>query len=155
MSRRLYLYPPDRLRRIGAALALLGFVFASTIASVAHSTAMPMTASAVLQDAGQAQPASHHVYGVAARQDASQPGQHMGDTAHDCQSDATADAPPQKPPGPCDEGCLLCKDCTMTSFLLMSPIGIDGAERYGTYQPATAQTLAGITLPSPNEPPRL
>lgn len=155
MSRRLHSYRPDRLRRIGAVLALLGFVFASTIASIAHSTAMPMLASAVLQKADQTLPASHHAHGMAARQDAPQPGQHMGNTAHDCQSDVTADTSPQTPPGPCDEGCLLCKDCTMTSFLPMSPIGIDGAERYGTYQPAAAQALAGITPPSPNEPPRI
>lgn len=138
MSRRLLAHPPGRLRRLGAGLALLGLVFASTIASIAHSTAMPMMAAAALPDTGQAQS-----------------GHHMGNMAHDCQGDAGDVAPQRMPQGPCDEGCLLCKNCTITSYLPMSPIGIDGVEGYGNYQPAQVYVLAGVTPPSPNEPPRV
>jgi hypothetical protein len=131
-------HQPARLRRLGVVLALLGLVFASTLASISHSMAMPVMNGTALP---------------VAKQTAA--GHHMGNTAHDCQSDAGAEAPQQKPQGPCEEGCMLCKDCTMTSFLPIPSLGIDGADGYGIYQPATVQTLAGITLPSPNEPPRV
>lgn len=141
MSRRRHANPPSRLRRFGAVVALLGLVFASTIASISHSIAMPMMAGAVLQSG---------------QQDGGAPvGHHMASMTHDCESAATAEAPQQKPQGPCDEGCMLCKDCTMTSFMLMTSIGIGAAEGYSAYAPAAVQVPASITPPSPNEPPRV
>jgi hypothetical protein len=143
-----------RLRRIGAVVALLGLIFASTIASISHSIAMPMMASNSLQSVEQPTPAAPHGHDEAMPVSKTA-GHHMAKAAHDCEGDATADASQQKPAGPCDEGCMLCKDCTMTTFLLLSPLGIQVAERYGTYEPAVVQALPGITPPSPNEPPRV
>ena len=154
MSRRTQTKQLRRLRRIGAVVALLGLIFASTIASISHSIAMPMMARNVLQGAEQATPAPPHGHDNAAL-GGKTAGHHMAKATHDCESDATADVPQQKPAGPCDEGCMLCKDCTMTTFLLLSPAGIQAADRYGTYEPATVQALASITPPSPNEPPRV
>ena len=154
MSRRAYAKHPTGLRRIGAVVALLGLIFASTIASISHSIAMPMMASTVLQGVEQAQPAAPHGHDKTTH--GSKPaGHHMAKAAHDCEGDATADAPQQKPAGPCDEGCMLCKDCTMTAFTLLSPAGLQAANRYDIYEPAAIPALTGITLPSPNEPPRV
>lgn len=139
MSRRGLSNQPRGLRRFGTVVALLGLIFASTIASISHSIAMPMMAGAVLQSAEQAPPAGHH----------------MAKAGHDCESEAQAEAPQQQPQGPCDEGCMLCKDCTMTGFTLISPIGVALAERHGIYAPAAVPVPASITPPSPNEPPRV
>ncbi len=145
MSRRRHANPPSRLRRFGAAVALLGLLFASTIASISHSIAMPVMAGAALQSVQQDSGAQGKMQG----------GHHMAQMAHDCESAATAEAPQQQPQGPCDEGCMLCKDCTMTSFMLMASIGIGAAEGYSAYAPAAVQVPASITPPSPNEPPRV
>jgi hypothetical protein len=141
MSRRGHANQPSRLCRFGTVLALLGLIFASTIASISHSIAMPMMAGAVLQsgEQGGGMQASHHTARM----------------AHDCESEASAEAPQQQPQGPCDEGCMLCKDCTMTSFTLISPIGVAMAERYSLYAPAAVLVPASITPPSPSEPPRV
>lgn len=136
MSRRLQGNLSGRLRRFGTVLALLALVFASTVASVSHSIAMPLMADTVDQTAG---PSGHH----------------MEKAAHDCESDARAEAPQPQPRGPCDAGCLLCKNCTMTTFTLISPADIDAVGRYDDYEAAAIRALAGITPPSPNEPPRL
>lgn len=154
MSRRAYTLPPIRLRRIGAVVALLGLIFASTIASLSHSIAMPMMANGVLQGVGPAQPPAPHGHDQAAHGNKAA-GHHMVKAAHDCESDAAVDAPQQKPATPCDEGCMLCKDCTMTAFMLLLPAGIQATDRYGIYEPAVVPALAGITPPSPNEPPRV
>lgn len=154
MNRRVHTKPYRSLRRIGAVVALLGLVFASTLASVSHSIAMPMMASNVLHGPEQAQPAALHGHDRTA-QGSKAAGHHMAKAAHDCEGDATADASRQTPAMPCDEGCMLCKDCTMTTFLLLSPAGIHAADRYGSYEPAAIQALASITPPSPNEPPRV
>lgn len=130
------------LRRMGAVAALLGLIFASTIASVSHSIAMPMMASNALQAVEQVQPAGSQ-------------GHHMAKAAHDCESEAQAEAPQQKPAAPCSEGCMLCKDCTMTGFLLLPSVGLQVADRYGSYLPAAVPVPASITPPSPNEPPRV
>jgi hypothetical protein len=155
MSRRTDLPQSCRLRRFGAVAALLGLVFASTFASVSHSVAMPMMAGPALQAAGPALPASHQAQGEVDRQDAASNGHHMAQAPHDCEVDVTAGIPQQKPQGPCDNGCQQCKDCTVTAFMLMSPIGIDAGERYGRYESAAARALASITPLSPNEPPRV
>lgn len=140
MSRRGQANQPSRLRRFGTVLALLGLIFASTIASISHSIAMPMMAGAVLQSVEQGSaPGGHHTARM----------------AHDCESEASAEAPPQQPQGPCDEGCMLCKDCTMTGFTLISPIGVGVAEGYSIYAPAAVLVPASITPPSPSEPPRV
>lgn len=139
MSRRGQANQPPGLRRFGAVVALLGLIFASTIASISHSIAMPVMASPVLQGADQGQPAAYHKANI----------------AHDCESDAKSGAAQQKPATPCEEGCMLCKDCTITTFLLVSPIGIQMADRYGTYEPAVIHAMTSITPPSPNEPPRI
>jgi hypothetical protein len=144
MSRRGYANQPTRLRRFGAAVALLGLIFASAIASISHSIAMPMMAGAALQSVQQD-----------SAQGKAQAGHHMAGMSHDCESAATAEAPQQQPQGPCDEGCMLCKDCTMTGFTLISPIGIGRAERYSPSAPATVRVPASMTPPSPNEPPRV
>lgn len=149
-------HPPGRLRHLGAVLALLGLVFASTIASISHSIAMPLMANAVLQRAEPARPASHSGHGKTAAHDtASRAGHHATNVAHDCERDASADAAQQNPQGPCDEGCMLCKDCMVTSFLLMAPIGIEITQRHGFYEPVAIPPLVGIISPSPNEPPRV
>jgi hypothetical protein len=142
MIRRGHSNQTPRLCRFCAVVALLGLIFASTIASISHSIAMPMMASSVLQAVEQSRPAGSQ-------------GHHMAKASHDCESDAKAGAPQQKPPTPCDEGCMLCKDCTMTAFMLMPPIGIDTGEHCGRYELAAAQALASITPLSPNEPPRV
>ncbi len=139
MSRRTLPNQPSRLRRFGAVMALLGLIIASTIASISHSIAMPMMAGAVLQSGEQAPFAGHH----------------MAKAGHDCESTATAEVPQQQPQGPCEDGCMLCKDCTMTSFTLTSPIGIGMAEGYSIYAPAAVLVPASITPPSPSEPPRV
>lgn len=144
MSRRRHANPPSRLRRFGTVLALLGLIFASTIASISHSIAMPVMAGAVLSFAQQD-----------SAQSSAPGGHHMASMAHDCESAATAEAPQQQPQGPCEDGCMLCKDCTMTSFMLMASIGIGAAEGYSAYAPAAVQVPASITPPSPNEPPRV
>jgi hypothetical protein len=146
MSRRAHTKQLRRLRRIGAVVALLGLIFASTLASVSHSIAMPMMASNVLHGLEQALPTA---------QGSKAAGHHMAKAAHDCEGDATAEASQQTPAMPCDEGCMLCKDCTMTTFLLLSPAGIHAADRYGSYEPAAVQALASINPPSPTEPPRV
>lgn len=155
MTRRLLPHPPGRLRRLGAVVALFGLVFASTVASISHSVAMPLMAGAVLEDSDRAQPVPHHGYGKADKQELMQAGHHADGTGHDCLSNASAEVPQQEPQGPCDNGCQQCKDCTMTAFMLISPTGIDAGERYGRYEPATAQALASITPSSLNEPPRV
>jgi hypothetical protein len=155
MSRRADLPQPRRLRRFGAIAALIGLVFASTVASVSHSVAMPMMAGPALQATGQAPSATHQAQGEADRPGAASTGHHMAQATHDCADDATTDTPQQKPQGPCENGCQQCKDCTVTAFMLISPIGIDAGERYGRYEPAAARALASITPLSPNEPPRV
>jgi hypothetical protein len=140
MSRRGQANHPRGLRRFGTVVALLGLIFASTIASISHSIAMPMMAGEVLQSA---------------EQGSAQAGHHMARLAHDCESAAAAEAPQQKPQGPCDEGCMLCKDCTMTSFMLLPSVGIQAVERYSLYAPAAVLVPASITPPSPSEPPRV
>ncbi len=79
----------------------------------------------------------------------------MGKDAHDCENDAAAADSRQSPQSPCEHGCVQCKDCAMTSFTLMSPAGIDAAERYRDYGSAAAPAPASIAPPSPNEPPRV
>lgn len=155
MSRRLLPHPPGRLRRLGAVVALFGLIFASTVASVSHSIAMPLMAGAVLEDRDRAQPVPHHGHGKADKQELVQTAHHADGAGHDCLSNASAEVPQQTPQGPCDEGCMLCKDCTMTPFMPIPPFGIDFAERYGTYAPASIQQLASINPPSPHEPPRV
>lgn len=142
MIRRINSSQPPRLRRIGVVVALFGLIFASTIASISHSIAMPMMASSALEAVEPAQPVGSQ-------------GHHMAKAPHDCESDAQADATQQKPATPCDEGCMLCKDCTMTSFMLLPSVGIQAVERYSIYEPAAVQVPASITPPSPNEPPRV
>lgn len=142
MSRRGQANQSSGLRPFGAVVALLGLIFASTIASISHSIAMPMMAGNALQAVEQVQPAGSQ-------------GHHMAKSSHDCESEARAEAPQQMPQGPCDEGCMLCKDCTMTGFTLISPIGVALAERYSMYAPAAVPVPASITPPSPNEPPRV
>lgn len=144
-----------RPRRFGTVAALLGLIFASTVASVSHSLAMPMMAGPAPQSAVQASPVSHQGHDQAAKHDTAPTGHHMARASHDCEADVTDNTPRQQSQGPCDNGCQQCKDCTMTVFVLMSPIGIDAAERYGRYAPATAQALVSIAPISANEPPRL
>lgn len=155
MSRRADLPQPRRQRRFGALAALFGLVFASTVASVSHSVAMPMMAGPAPQAAGQAPSATHQAQGEANGQGAASAGHHMTQATHDCESDATAGTQQQKPQGPCDHGCQQCKDCTVTAFMLMSPIGIDAGERHSRYEPAAARALASVAPLSPNEPPRV
>lgn len=144
MSRRQHSNQVPGLRRFGTVVALLGLIFASTIASISHSIAMPMMASTVPQSV---EPGS--------AQGSAQAGHHMAKAGHDCESEAAAEAPQQLPQGPCDEGCMLCKDCTMTGFTLISPIGVGMAERPGIHAPAAVPVPASITPPSPSEPPRV
>ncbi len=145
---------PRRALRFGAAVALLGLLFASTVASVSHSFAMPM-AGFVPMASEQTPAALHHGAAASARHDAAPTGHDMGKETHDCENDAAAADWRQSPSAPCEYGCVQCKDCAMTSFTLMSPAGIDAVERYRDYGSATAAALAGIAPPSPNEPPRV
>jgi hypothetical protein len=135
-------------------VALLGLIFASTFASVSHSSVMPMAGFAPMAS-GQASAALHHGAAVATGHDATPAGHDMGKGAHDCETDAAVADSRQSPPSPCEHGCQQCKDCTTTSFTLISPAVIDAAERYRGYRSGAVLVLTGIAPPSPNEPPRV
>lgn len=155
MSRRTDMPQPRRAQRFGAIVALLGLIFASTVASVSHSSSMPAMGGPVAMAPEQVSPKSHHGSVATTRHEAARTGHDMGLDAHDCENDATAADSQQSPQSPCEHGCLQCKDCAMTSFTLMSPAGIDAVQRHRDYRSAAALVMASIAPPSPSEPPRV
>lgn len=96
----------SKLRRIAAVAALLGLVFATTIASVAHSLAMPMMAGMAEPLAPTPMMADHD------RHDHDQGAGHQ----HQHGDRDFADGSGDDAPGMCKDGCLLCKDCSLCSF---------------------------------------
>ncbi len=134
---------PSLLRRFCALTAVLGLLFAATVASVTHSVAMPIM-PAVQMDVA-VMPDHHAATPSAAGHDCS------GSAAVD---DTAADDMPA-PSGPCEQGCLLCKSCSLTSVVLPAAPSVTAAGAYHDYQPARVLAPAGITPAQPNEPPRL
>lgn len=127
-----------RLRRFGAVVALLGLVFASTIASLSHSLAMPAGHAAVMQQSGNHDHEAGHA------------------STYETHCDGAAEKPAQhQAPMPCENGCLLCKDCSLGSFVLM-PAGADpGDIGLGRHEPASQPALQALTPSPPAEPPRV
>jgi len=132
-------------RRIGAVVAILGLLFAATVASITHSIAMPMMAGIMSDAVHRAMTAETHAAGHASTHAAE----------HDCGGAMAADEVPASPDAPCEQGCLLCKSCSLASAIVAGPPSIETRSRYYDYQSTAYLPLAGIT-PSPlNEPPRI
>lgn len=137
------------LRRLAATMAMLGLLFASTVASVSHSVAMPAMKGAMITVGG-----SHEN-----QMRASHDGHHEHDSAaaagHDHTGHSQAAAGTAPPAMPCDQGCLLCKDCFLSSFVLLSPMDFGFGVHYADYG-ATEPCLGnGITPARLSEPPRV
>lgn len=127
---------PSPLRHFCALTAVLGLLFAATVASVTHSVAMPMMAAVQLDVA-----AAHHG------------GSAVPAAEHDCSG--MAEAPEtDMPSSPCEQGCLLCKSCSLASVVLPAAPSVIADGAYHDYQPARILAPAGITPAQPNEPPR-
>jgi hypothetical protein len=131
--------------RIGALLALVGLLFAATIASVTHSVAMPMMAGHVqAMDAGEHGTDHGMAHGGAMAQ--------AGD--HDCAGAMVAEEKPETPSAPCEQGCLLCKSCSLVSVLLTAPQPLVTLSRYHDYQSVAFLPLTSVIPAPPSEPPR-
>ena len=135
-------FRPSALRRFCALAAVLGLLFAATVASVTHSVAMPMMPAAYMAGG-----TTHHDSAAVPAAD------------HDCGGNAAvndmAADDTSAPSGPCEQGCLLCKSCSLTSVVLPTAPSVIADGAYHDYQPARVLVPAGITPAQPNEPPRL
>jgi hypothetical protein len=119
-------------RRLYTALAVLVLLFAATVAPVTHSIAMPMMAMLA--------PAGHDM------------------TMHDHGCDPAAGVPdeqPALPSAPCDNGCLLCNNCSLASAVMPAHPVLAETVSHPDYRVVTALLPTGITPTPPNEPPRL
>lgn len=146
MSRRA-IYPRQTpLRRLAAVLAVLGLVFASTFASLSHSVAMAAMATSALQtDTGHGQ---HAVSGH---------DQHRHDDAvagHHHHGDHQSADVEKAPVAPCEDGCLLCKDCSFGSVVLQSPAALVTPVNFAEYGLRGFALPVGITPSQQPEPPR-
>lgn len=112
---------------------MLGLLFAATVASVTHSLAMPMMDSTM--------------HGM----ELGSTGPEAGD--HDCAA-AAGDEQPDLPSGPCEQGCLLCKSCSLASVLLGAPPSLVTPSRYHEYQSTAFLPLTSVIPALPSEPPR-
>lgn len=148
MSSRIAPYGRLRLRRLTAMLAMLGLIFASTIASVSHSLAMPMM--------GGTQMAGDHSHNSGHRLDADDDHHdHAADHQHHHGEQGLADGPQEENSGPCDQGCLFCKDCSLCSLANLAPALVVRDLHGQSYQDAALKPLADVTLPTLAEPPRV
>jgi len=125
-------------RRLCAALAVLVLLFAATVASITHSIAMPAMTMVMT-------PATDH---DSAMHD------------HDCDKTAATDAAasdddPAPSSAPCDNGCLLCKSCSLVGAVMPAPPVLAAVAPYHDYGVMTALVPAAIAPNPPNEPPRL
>lgn len=125
-------------RRFCTLLAALGLLFAATVASVTHSVAMPMMGMDSLQPMAAM---DHHATQEAAAQD------------HGCDSMA-AESDPAMPSGPCENGCLLCKSCSLASAVMPQPSSLAAVAPYRDYLPPAPVARAALAPTPPNEPPR-
>lgn len=122
-------------------MAVLGLLFATTIASVTHSIAMPMAGMEVPMQAEA--PAHHHK----AKADGAP-------HDHGCDSAANIEDDPVAPAAPCENGCLLCKSCSLASAVMPAHSAFADAAPYRDYRPAAPVALAEVIPTLPNEPPR-
>jgi len=142
------------LRRLAAVMAMLGLLFASTVASLSHSVAMPAMKGAMIAAGG-----SHENQMRASHASYHDEGHHDHDSAtaashdHTGHSQAAVGAAP--PAMPCDQGCLLCKDCFLSSFVLLSPMDFGFGVHYADYGAAEPCLGNGITPARLQEPPRV
>lgn len=57
---------------------------------------------------------------------------------------------------PCENGCSLCKDCSLCTFIAMPAVAsIPAPLRYGAYRPMLVALTGGVTPSLPSEPPRV
>lgn len=128
-------------RRIGAVLAIVGLLFAATVASVTQSIAMPMMAGTMSNMVPHAMVSDKSATSNAAD--------------HDCDTTMAADETPDRPSAPCEQGCLLCTSCSLVSTIAAGPPSIETPNRYDDYLAKAYLPVADITPIPPNEPPRI
>jgi len=143
MTPRASLPPRYALRRLLAALAIFAVAFGSTLGSAAHVIAMPAMAAAAADMA-----AGGHDHGQAGSDD------HGAQAADHHSTDAASAKSTAKAPGPCEQGCLLCKDCFLSSFVLIAPMDFNFGIHYTEYAAAEPRLGDGITPARLPEPPR-
>lgn len=147
MSRRAAHTRQNPLRRLAAVLAVLGLVFASTFASLSHSAAMAAMTSALHEQTG----SGHGQHAISGHEqhrhgDAAADHHHHGDHQ-------TADAE-KAPVAPCEDGCLLCKDCSFGSVVLQSPAVLVTPVTFAGYDLRGYALPVGIIPSQQPEPPR-
>ena len=134
-------------RRMAALLAVLGLIFAGTVASISHSLAMPLMGAA-----GISVERSHH---MAAPDRASENHHHSDGYGHSRAGHDLADQGQNSEQGSCDEGCLLCKDCSLCSYLNIGQPQLGGPAIRGAFEAARPIPLLDTFLPAAIEPPRV
>lgn len=147
MGRRVYLHVPFKWRRMAALLAMLGLMFASTVASISHSLAMPLMGAVSASLEHSHLPSSPNV---------SSDDHHFSDgNSHSHAKQDLADQGKAQDEGSCGEGCLLCKDCSLCSYLNMGQPQLGGPANRGAFEAARFIPLLDIFLPTAIEPPRV
>lgn len=146
MSSRIAPFGRSKLRRLTAMLAVLGLIFASTVASVSHSLAMPMMGGTQMagdhsHNGGQLVDDDHH--------------DHAADPQHHHGEQGLADGPQDGNSGPCDQGCLFCKDCSLCSLANLNSAPVVRDLHGQSYLVAALKPLTDIILPTLAEPPRV
>lgn len=139
-------------RRLAAALALFAILFAGTVSSISHSMAMAATSNAMTTDHTDRSAIGHDhqsagtakVYAATA---------HEKGLPHDHDAIATGD---DSAPGNCDQGCILCKDCTLCGLFAFGERPLTAFVAYYVgYTLAVTHLLASLTPALPSEPPRV
>lgn len=146
MERRVSLHVPFKWRRMAALLAMLGLMFASTVAPISHSLAMPLM-GVVGASIEHSHPSSPHV--------PSDNHHHSNEHSHSHPEQDLADQGKAQDEGSCGEGCLLCKDCSLCSYLNMGQPQLGGPANRGAFEAARFIPLLDIFLPTAIEPPRV
>jgi hypothetical protein len=120
-------------RRLVAVMAACAFAWAALFAVIGHSLAMPMMSAATAE-----------MHDHAATDHAA-----VDHTGHD--DVAAADPAP-----PCENGCSLCKDCSLCVFIAMPAAGaIPAPLQYRDYRSMPVALTDGVTPSLPTEPPRV
>ena len=146
MERRVSLHVPSKWRRMAALLAMLGLIFASTVASISHSLAMPL-----MGVAGVSTDHRHH----ASSNEPSDDHHHSNGHSHPNAEQVLADQGQNPDEGSCGEGCLLCKDCSLCSYLDMGQPQLCGPAHRDAFEAVRHTPFLDTFLPAAIEPPRV
>lgn len=146
MERRVSLHVPFKWRRMAALLAMLGLIFASTVASISHSLAMPL-----MGVAGVSTDHRHHASSNESFDDHHPSNGHN----HSNAEQVLADQGQNPDEGSCGEGCLLCKDCSLCSYVDMGQPQLGGPTNRDAFEAVRHIPLLDTFLPAAIEPPRV